>query len=201
MSLSAGTYARSAIARAVFAALLFLVCPAALAQGPGAAADAAAIRAVIAEWYAELQNGDGRRHWRLYAPGAIDGGPAETELNPHIRARSPTVSNELAARALQFAYEIDVLTIDARFAKVIVWEKGYFYAWAAQQTYENAASALFVMEKQPDGRWLILAHEARSSGIPPNKITNPMPDLRELFYATKGKVRDPEADARDAGKF
>jgi hypothetical protein len=187
--------------RAILTALLLLVVPAAVAQGPPPADDEAAIRRVIATWYAELQKGEARRHWQLFAPGALDGGPAETELNPHSRARSPTISNELAARALRFAYEIDVLKIDPRLAKAIVWEKGYFYAWAAQRTYETAASALFVLEKQPDGDWLILAHEAQSIGIPPNKVTNPMPDLRDLFYATHGKDRDPEADARNAGKF
>ncbi len=112
-------------------------------------------------------------NWRLYAPGAIEGGPRETEINPDSRARSPTVSNELAARALTFAYDVDALTIDGRFAKARVWERGYLYAFAAQTTYENAASALFILEKQDDGRWLILAHEANSIGIPPNEANRP----------------------------
>lgn len=188
--------------RAVFAVLfVFLSCSATRAQEPGTDADAAAIRSVLARWYSELRPGGERRQWQLYAPGAIDGGPAETEINPHSRARSPTISNELAAKAMDFTYDVDVLKIDPRFAKAVVWERGYFYAWAAQKTYENAASALFVFERQPGGHWLILAHQANSIGIPPNKITDPMPDLRERFYKTLGKERDPDADARNAGKF
>lgn len=185
-------------------ALLLVMLPAlggASAQVPSPAGDEAAIREVIARWYRELQPGGARTRWQLFAPGAIDGGPAETELFPERRSRSPTVSNELAAKALKFAYEIDVLTVDPRFAKAVVWERGYFYAWAAQKTYENAASAVFVLEKQADGGWLILAHEATPVGIPPNKVTEPMPDLRDLFYATQGKERDAAADARNAGKF
>lgn len=184
--------------RIALAALLLAVGLPAAAAPPS---DEAAIREVIATWYAELQKGEARRHWQLFAPGAIDGGPGETRLNPGSRALGPTVSNELAARALKFAYEVDRLTVDPRFAKAVVWERGYFYAWAAQRTYENAASTLFVLEKQADGRWLILAHEAQSMGIPPHKVTDPMPDLRGQFYATEGKNRDPAADAREAGKF
>lgn len=183
--------------------VLFLLIPAswAMAESPDTGNDAAEIRRVIARWYRELRPGGDRRQWQLYAPGAVDGGPGETELFPDRRSRSPTVSNELAAKALKFSYDIDVLTIDKRFAKAIVWERGYFYAWAAQQTYENAASTLFVFEKQKDGRWLILAHEAQSIGIPPTKRTDPMPDLRGFFYATQGKGRDPKADAEGAKKF
>lgn len=180
----------------------------ALAQEPAQASDEAQIRAVISQWYAALQKRGTSaamlgQHgtWELFAPGGIDGGPSDTETNPQSLAMSPTISNELAARALKFAYDIDVLTIDPRFAKAIVWERGYFYAWAAQSTYENAASTLFLFEKQADGRWLILAHEAQSIGIPPNKVTDPMPDLKSLFYETRGKGRDPAADAEAGKKF
>jgi hypothetical protein len=152
-----------------------------------ASADEAAIRAVLASWYDELRKGPDRKHWRLYAPLAIDGGPGETELFPGKRSRGPTVSNELAARALEFAYDIDSLTIDPHFAKVVVWEKGYFYAGANQQTYENAAHAVFVMEKQPDGRWLILAHEANSTGIPETKRTVPLPDMKRRWEEQRAK--------------
>jgi hypothetical protein len=179
-----------------------------MAQEPHTAGDEAAIREVIATWYAELRKRGGapamlgqHTYRGLYAPGAIEGGPHETETNPMSAALSPTVSHELAARALKFSFDVDVLKIDPRFAKAIVWERGYFYAWAAQKTYENAASALFIFEKQEDGRWLILAHQAGSQGIPPSKITDPMPDLRSLYYGTEGKSRDPEADARNQQKF
>jgi len=161
--------------------LLVFACPIALADQPDASGDEGAIRAVIERWYSELRPGGERKQWQLYAPLAIEGGPAETELFPDRRSRSPTVSNELAAKALKFAFDVDVLTIDSRFAKAVVWERGYFYARATETTYERAASAVFVLEKQGDGRWLILAHQASTVGIPPNKITDPMPDMRELF--------------------
>lgn len=164
------------------------------AAGAPVSDDEAKIRAVIASWYSELKKGFARREWQLYAPMAIDGGPGETEINPGSRARSPTISNELAARALEFAYDIDVLTIDARFAKVIVWERGYFYAWANEQAYENAAHAVFVMERQPDGRWLILAHEANSVGIPESKRTMPLPDMKARWLE-RGGAAAPKSSA------
>lgn len=68
----------------------------------------------------------------------------------------------------------------------------------AQTTYERAGSALFVLEKQDSGRWLVLAHSTSTVGIPPNLKTDPMPDLRDLFYSTEGKDRDPQADAEKA---
>lgn len=177
------------------AALLLLLAATAAAAEPQGSGDEAAIREVIATWYKELQMGPERRHWQLYAPGAIDGGPGETEINPHSRARSPTYSNELAARALKFAYDVDALVIETRLAKVNVWERGYFYAWANQQTYENAASAVFVMEKQPDGRWLILAHQATSIGIPETKRTVPLPDMKPLWEARYGtSAKAPAAE-------
>ena len=78
---------------------------------------------------------------------------------------------------------------------------GYVYAFAAQRTYENAAATSFILERSgKDGRWRIAAHQSGSYGIPPDKITRPMPDLRTLFYATEGKDRDPAADARAAAE-
>jgi hypothetical protein len=52
-----------------------------------------------------------------------------------------------------------------------------------------------------DGAWRIFAHQSSSQGIPPNKVTDPMPDLRALFYATEGRDRDPAVDARAAAGF
>ena len=69
-----------------------------------------------------------------------------------------------------------------------------------RQTYERAADAMFVFEKQPNSEWKILAHEATSQGIPPNKITNPMPDLRPLYYERCGPACDPDKDAAEAKK-
>src|SRR5262245_29399506 len=170
-----------------------------------ASEDEGRVKAVIADWYQRVSQKEADAPYALMAPGAIDGGPGfsvPADADSGSRAlRGPWLNNELAGRALKFSYDIDALTVDARFAKARVWERGYFYAWAAQTTYENAASTLFVLERQDDGRWLILAHEAQSVGIPPNKVTNPMPDLRADFYAGPGKDRDPEADANAAKGF
>jgi len=159
------------------------------------------IRATIARWYQELAKKEEGRWWALTAPGFIDASPPYTYLKTNSRARAPRVYNSLPAVALKFAYDIDSIRRDSTFAKVQVWERGYFYAWAAQRTYENAAATTFVLERrETDGRWLILAHQSSSQGIPPNKITAPMPDLRAFYYATRGKDRDPAADARAAAK-
>jgi hypothetical protein len=188
--------------RVLFAALLLIVGSAAIAGEPGAASDEAAIRAVVAAWYEELAKKHEGRPWNLAAPGFIDATPHYRHIDTGAASLGPRVYTSLAATALKFAYDIERLRIDPNFAKVNVWERGYFYASAAQKTYERAMDTVFVLERQQkDGRWLILAHQSGSYGIPPNKKTDPMPDLRELYYATEGKDRDPEADARNAGKF
>ena len=170
--------------------------------------DEAKVRAAIAEWYRRVGQPVAEAPSVLMAPGGIDGGPGYDEiprLPPERRSRAgysgPRINNELASKALKFAYDIDALKLDPHFAKVWVWERGYFYAAAAQATYEMAAATLFVLEKQDSGAWLILAHQAGSQGIPPNKITNPMPDLRDLYYARCGAACDPEADAKKAKDF
>lgn len=189
--------------RFVFAVLMAAF--AALPAVSQTADDEAKVRAVIADWYQRVSHKEADRPYLLMAPGAIDGGPGysvPSDLDSGSRAlRGPWLNRELAARALKFEYDVDSLVVDSSFAKARVWERGYFYAWAGQTTYENAASTLFVLEKQDDGRWLILAHDAQSVGIPPNKVTDPMPDLRELFYSGAGKDRDSEADAKAAKDF
>jgi hypothetical protein len=195
------------ILAALFAALPMLH-GASFAQTPETE-DEAKVKAVIAEWYRRVGQSKAEAPWALMAPGAVDGGPgysvpadAGNGDGPKSAVlRGPWINHELAARAMKFEYDIDQLVVESKLAKARVWERGYFYAWAAQTTYENAASALFVFEKQADGEWKILAHEANSIGIPPNKITNPMPDLREFYYSTIGKGRDPAADAEAAKRF
>ena len=188
--------------RVLFAALLLLAASAASAKEPDAASDEAAIRAAIAQWYAELaKKGDGRIR-TITAPGFIDATPHYRHIDTGAASLGPRVYTSLAATALKFTYEIERLRIDPNFAKVAVWERGYFYAAAAQKTYERAMDTDFVLERsEKDGTWRILAHQSGSYGIPPNKKTDPMPDLRDLYYATEGKDRDPDADARNAGKF
>jgi hypothetical protein len=166
----------------------------------GGVADEVAIRALIGEWYVEHRNGgDGRPH-RLLAPGAIDASPGYTYVNTGARALGPRVYHSLAATALEFRLEITRLVIDPRFARVHVRERGYYYAAAVHQTYERMGSALFVLEKQEDGRWLVLAHTSDPVGFPPSLATIPMPDLRALYYATEGQRRDAESDARNVAR-
>lgn len=187
--------------RALFIVSVLLCGTVAAAEAPRQTGEEAAVRALIARWYEELANRDQGRVLGLTAPGFIEASPHYRHLDTGAANLGPRVFTSLAARALKFDYDIDRVRIDPNFAKVDVWERGYFFAWAAQKTYESAADTVFVLERQNDGRWLVLAHQSSSQGIPPNKITDPMPDLRDLFYATEGKDRDPQADARNAGKF
>ncbi len=54
---------------------------------------------------------------------------------------------------------------------------------------------MFVLEKQANGAWKTLAHNATSQGIPPNENTDPIPDLRALYYQRCGSACDPATDA------
>ena len=65
----------------------------------------------------------------------------------------------------------------------------------------SSRSGLIALEKQADGAWKILAHHAKSIGIPPNKIIDPMPDLRALPDQRCGAACDPLADARRAEEW
>lgn len=195
----------SALLALCVAALVFLV----LAVRPCACAPPALsntgrganheIRHLIADWYAELRKKENGNIRNLMTPIFIDATPHYRHIDTGAAALGPRVYTSLAARALKFDYDIERLKIDPHFARADVWERGYFYAWAAQKTTESAAATTFVLERrETDGRWLILAHQTSPRGIPPGKHTDPMPDLRDLFYATEGKDRDPEADARTA---
>ena len=162
----------------------------------------AEIRTLIATWYEELGKKADGHVGKVTAPRFIDATPHYRHIHTEAASAGPRVYTSLSATALKFDYEIERLRIDPSFARVDVWERGYFYAWAAQKTNERAAATIFVLERQEkDGRWLILAHQTSPYGIPPGKETDPMPDLRDLFYATEGKDRDPDADARNAGKW
>lgn len=188
--------------RTLLFALVLLSASPTRAKPPEATGDETAIRQLIAGWYAELAKKDEGRPFSLTAPGFIDSTPHYRHIDNGSAALGPRVYTSLPAQALKFAYDVERVRINPNFAKVDVWERGYFYAAAAQKTYERAADTVFIVERQEkDGRWLILAHQSGSYGIPPNKITDPMPDLRDLYYATEGKDRDPEADAEAAKKF
>lgn len=172
---------------------------AATVQVPSPEAD---IRSTVSHWYEELAKKEEGRTGDVVAPGFIDSSPPDRYIDDGAAALGPREFTSLAARALSFSYEIDAIRVDSNFARVQVWERGYFYAWAAQRTYELAAATTFILERQEkNGRWLILAHQSTSQGIPPNKVTDPMPDLRGLFYATEGKDRDPAKEAEAARNF
>jgi hypothetical protein len=169
------------------------------AQAPAAET---AIRATIARYYEELPKKEKARLEDILSPGLIDTDPHYGYADTRSAGLGPPIYTSLAAEALKFSYEIEAIRADASFAKVRVWERGYFYAWAAQKTYERAVETHFILERrEKDGRWLILAHQSGSYGIPPNKITDPMPDLRDFYYATQGKGRDPAKDAEAAKNF
>lgn len=150
---------------------------------------------LIDHWYEGHRKGVDGSVMRYLAPGAIDASPGYSY--PHTGARAlvgPPVYHSLAATALQFRIEITRLVIDPRFARVHVRERAYYYAPAAQRTYERMGAALFVLERQDDGRWLVLAHQTNWMGFPPSLATDPMPDLRELHHRSQGPDRDAEAD-------
>ena len=175
-----------------------------LTSSVGAQRDASAetqIRSVIAAWYAELAKKERGHWWSLSAPDFIDADPPYRYADTRSAKLGPRIFTSLPAQALKFSHPIEAVRLDAKFAKVRVDERGYFYAWAAQTTYERAVDSVFVLERQEkDGRWLILAHDSGSYGIAPGRATDPMPDLRALYYATEGKHRDPTKDAAEARK-
>jgi hypothetical protein len=143
------------------------------------------VRAVVAEWYAELQKGDEGHGYRLFAPSAIVGicaCPAHPDGTP-IKHRVSPLTQELAYLALKFSYEIEGLRIDNNFARADVWERGWFYAaWSSGETYENAAQSTFILERDVNGEWKIAAFTSRNSAVKPEHADDPMPDMRGEFY-------------------
>ena len=169
--------------------LFILLCAPAAAR---AASAEEGIRATLSRWYEELAKGPKGRPNALVTPGFIDASPPYYHSDNGSRALGPRVYDSLAARALKFSWEIDSFRSDSRFARVEVWERGYFYASAAGQTYENAAAASFILERsEKDGTWRIAAHQSGGYGIPPNKVTAPMPDLRALYESRQRKGLQP----------
>lgn len=160
----------------------------------------AEIRAAVAQWYGELAKKEDGRVDRIVGQPFFEATRYYHYVDTGAASLGPRVYTSLAATALQFGYDIEAMRIDPNFARVAVWERGYFYAFAAQATYERAADTDFLLEPQEqDGHWRIVAYRSGSYGIPPGKKTDPMPDLHDLFYSTVGKDRDPDADAAAAG--
>ena len=66
-----------------------------------------------------------------------------------------------------------------------------FYA-AAKNPTTRRRHDLHPRAARDGRRWLILAHQSASSGIPPNKVTDPMPDLSDLYDETGAAAsKDP----------
>ena len=166
--------------------------------------DEAMIRAVIADWCKRIAQPQAKTPWALMARNGIDAGPVHAEI-PAIACEErraaaysgPHINNELAGKALRFTHDVDQLVVNASLARVDVCERGHFYDWTGQTTYGMAADATFVLEKQPNGAWLILAHPATSQCILPNKVIRPMPRLRADDCAVCPTC-DPVADAHKA---
>lgn len=150
--------------------------------GAGAETDEDAVKALIANWYAELRKRDDVRIYPLLAPaGMILPKSCPDRCAPQPRAlklkKGEQFSRFLATRAVKFSYEIDRSLIERSLARVDVWERGWFYAWAAKQTYENAASAMFILEKREGEGWKVLLYRSESQAIRPKHKDDPMPDL------------------------
>lgn len=132
---------------------------------------------LIDDWYAEQCAGEEGRPYRLMAPGGIDASPGYRYRDTGSAALGPRDFVSLAATAPLFRYEITRVRADAWFAKVQVRERGYRYASAAGKTYELMSDAVLVVERQDDGRWLVLAYRTNSTGFHSSLATDPMPDL------------------------
>jgi hypothetical protein len=142
------------------------------------------VRAVIAEWYAELQKGDEGHGYGLFAPSAIVGicSCAAHSDGTSVKHRVSPLTQELAYLALKFSYAVERLRIDDNFARAAVWERGWFYADAKRQSYELAAQSTFILERDQNGDWKIAAFTSRRSAVRPEHADDPMPDMFGEFY-------------------
>ena len=103
--------------RAVLVSLLLLLATPAFAGQAQETPAEQQIRAVIAQWYAELAKEDEGRVRDIVAPGFIDATPHYSYIDNGSAALGPRVYTSLPAEALQFAYDIDAMRIDPNFAK------------------------------------------------------------------------------------
>lgn len=167
---------RSVLKHAALVVILLLALPG------RAVASETEIRAAIDAWYAEVRKGEAGRPSSMLAPGGV----IEPRLCPDRCGPQPRAlkfdpggayRHLLAARAQLFRPEIEKLVVEGSLAKADVWERGYFYARAAGQTYENAAGATFVFERREGQPWKILLYTSRSSAVRPGDRGQPMPDL------------------------
>lgn len=164
-----------------FLVLIFLLTlPAAPAP---AASDEAAVRATIADWYAELRKGKGARPWNFLAPNAeVLPSECPDRCGPQPRALKfprPLYPRHLVRRAQKFEYDIEKMTVERTLARVDVWERGWTYAWALKKTTVAAADAWFILVKR-DGEWKILVYSSERRALRPKDREAPMPDLSNV---------------------
>lgn len=179
--------------RLVRVAVLILLLPVAALAGEREEDAEAEIRSAIARWYEELAlKEDGRVDLVVGRP-FFEASQYYYHVNNGSAALGPRVYSSLAATALKFEYDVEFLRIDPNFARAAVWERAYFYAPAFDRTTERHADSDFILERrESDGQWRIVAYRTGFYGIPPGKKTDPMPDLRDLYYRTTGET--PAAD-------
>lgn len=156
---------------------------------------------LVDDWYAEQCAADRGRPYRLMAPGGIDASPGYVYPRTGSAAAVPPVYVSLAATAPVFRYEITEVRADPRFAKVRVRERGYRYASAASKTYELMSDAVLVVERQDDGRWLVLAYRTTSTGFHSSLATNPMPDLGPDAEGAQRATPEPRCGRFRADEF
>ena len=102
---------------------------------------------------------------------------ARNKPQPRALRPKPLYPHLLARRAQKFAYEVQSLRLETTLARVSIWERGWIYAWAAKQTYENAAAATFVLEKKEGEGWKVVLYASEGQAVHPKHRTEPMPDL------------------------
>ena len=163
----------------VLAAVASALSVSSLAEAQDAASEApeAAVQRLVDDWYAQQCAGERGRPYMLMAPGGIEASRAYIYPDTGSAALGPRVFVSLASTAQLVRYEVTNIRADSRFAKVRVRERGYRYASASKVTYERMSDTLLVVERQDDGRWLVLAHETSSIGFHSNLGTTPLPDL------------------------
>jgi hypothetical protein len=152
---------------------------------PGAAAraesDEAAVRSLIADWYAELRKGKDARVWRFLAPGGIMlPSRCPDRCGPQPRALKPDElfrPRYLAEQAEKFAYEVERLRVERTLARADVWERGWRWAWAAKQTTMTAAAGTFILERRVGEDWKILVYQSESRALSLKDKDMPLPDL------------------------
>lgn len=154
-----------------------------LFSGQAAArSDQEAVAQVIADWYVELRKREDVRLYAMLAPmGMILPERCPDRCGPQPRMlkykAGERFADFLAARAEKFSYEIENARVETTLARVDVWERGWTYAWAARQTYQSAASAMFILEKREGQGWKVLVYRSQSSAIHPKHKDEPLPDL------------------------